>query len=90
MNALTYFRTNRNLPGHEKSLHQLAFTTDDHRWESLEAFPGRHFGTSFEPIGQQDEVFDRKLAGFHAINQMAEQCWWQVLATNFWHIACPP
>jgi hypothetical protein len=44
----------------------------------------------FEPVGQQDEVFDRGPARFHAINQVPEQGRWQILAAYFWLILCPP
>ena len=83
------FFAHRHLTHNENSSDQFAFPAHRHVRKPFEPFPNRHFRMGFKPVGKQHEVLYGKLAGFHAIHQVSEQCWGQVLATYFWHILCP-
>ena len=46
------FLSSRSLLRGKECLHQFAFSTDDHFWETLEPFLARHFRLCVEPLGK--------------------------------------
>ena len=70
---LLHFHTRRDLPGLQKSSHQLALAADGHAGKPLEPLAVRHFGLGEQPIGEKPKLIGGDVSAAHTVEQMVEQ-----------------